>query len=264
MTRRAASGCTLACTAASPVLIVTAWAVAGALQRGSYDPVRQTISVLAGYAADDRWIVTAALVLVGLCYLATAAGLDGLPRRARIGLVVAGGASLGVAASPQPAHGTTAQHAAFAALGAVAITVWPLLAARADAPVAVVSVRVSAAVTAVFLALGGWLLAETQGGGMLGLAERVSTSLKLCWPFVVALSLYRARLWSGGRGVVGQTRALVPGDAQRGGDVLQAALFGIDAEEHRDQAGRHHEDPADDEGDRGVGHLPGRDQLGEQ
>jgi hypothetical protein len=265
--RRLAAGCTLACAAAPPVLIVTSWAVAGSLQRGSYDPVRQTISVLAGHAAADRWIVTASLVGVGLCYLATAAGMDGLRRRARFGLVVAGGAALGVAASPQPADGTTARHAAFAALGAVAITVWPLLAARSDPPVAVVGMRVSVAVTVAFLALGGWLLAETQGGTMLGLAERISTSVKVCWPFVVAVSLHRVQgeRWPQRSAAgVGQPRARVLRDAQRGGDLFQAAPFGVDAQEDGHQSGGNHEGTADDERLGRIGHLARRDELGEQ
>ena len=49
----------------------------------------------------------------------------------------------------------------------------------------------SAAVTAVFLALLGWLVIETQGGSDLGLAERTVSSVQISWPFVVALVLWR-------------------------------------------------------------------------
>jgi hypothetical protein len=33
---------------------------------------------------------------------------------------------------------------------------------------------------------------ETQGGSLLGLAERLTSSLQTSWPFVVALALRRA------------------------------------------------------------------------
>jgi hypothetical protein len=44
-------------------------------------------------------------------------------------------------------------------------------------------------VTAVFLVLLGWLVIQTQGGADLGLAERLTTSIETCWPFVVAVAL---------------------------------------------------------------------------
>src|SRR4029079_13041390 len=50
-----------------------------------------------------------------------------------------------------------------------------------------------AAVTAVFAALLGWLLAETRDGSVLGLAERLTTSIQTCWPFIIAVALRRTR-----------------------------------------------------------------------
>ena len=44
--------------------------------------MRDTISVLAGYTGTDRWVMTAALLLVGSFQVATGAGLTasvGLP-----------------------------------------------------------------------------------------------------------------------------------------------------------------------------------------
>src|SRR6201993_3909175 len=63
----------------------------------------------------------------------------------------------------------------------------------------------SAAVTAVFVALLGWLLAETRDGSVLGLAERLTTSTQTCWPFIIAVALRRTRrprpgLATGGNG----------------------------------------------------------------
>jgi hypothetical protein len=50
----------------------------------------------------------------------------------------------------------------------------------------------SAAVTAVFVAQLGWLLAETHDGSVLGLAERLTSSIQTCWPFIIAVALRRS------------------------------------------------------------------------
>jgi hypothetical protein len=79
-------------------------------------------------------------------------------------------------------------------LGAVTIAVWPAFAARRAAPrPLILSVYGSAAVTAVFVALLGWLLAETRDGSVLGLAERLTSSIQTCWPFIIAVALRRSR-----------------------------------------------------------------------
>ena len=57
----------------APVLLIGGWLAADAVQPASYSPIRETISVLAGAAGTDRWIMTGALFLVGSCYLVTAA-----------------------------------------------------------------------------------------------------------------------------------------------------------------------------------------------
>ena len=62
----------------APVLATGGWLVAEAVQPASYSPIRKTISVLAGHAGTDRWIMTGALFLVGGCQLVTAAGLAGV------------------------------------------------------------------------------------------------------------------------------------------------------------------------------------------
>jgi hypothetical protein len=77
---------------------------------------------------------------------------------------------------------------------AVTIAVWPAFAARRASPrPLILSVYGSAAVTAVFVALLGWLLAETRDGSVLGLAERLTSSIQTCWPFIVAVALRRTR-----------------------------------------------------------------------
>jgi hypothetical membrane protein len=176
----------------APVLLIGAWIVADAVQPASYSPIRQTISVLAGDAGTDRWIMAGTLFLVGGCYLVTAVGLAGVRASARTLLAVSGLSTIGIAASPEAASGATPQHLVWAILGAVTIAAWPALAARRLPPrPLVLSSYGSAAVTVVFAALLGWLFIESQGGGVLGLAERLTTSAQACWPFVVALALRR-------------------------------------------------------------------------
>ena len=79
-------------------------------------------------------------------------------------------------------------------LGAVTIAVWPAFAARrrrATPRPLILSGYGSAAVTAVFVVLLGWLLAETRDGSVLGLAERLTTSIETCWPFIIAVAVRR-------------------------------------------------------------------------
>ncbi len=77
-------------------------------------------------------------------------------------------------------------------LGAVTIAVWPAFTAQRTAPrPLILSGYGSAAVTAVFVALLAWLLVETRDGSVLGLAERLTSSIETCWPFIVAVALRR-------------------------------------------------------------------------
>jgi hypothetical protein len=177
------------------------WLIADAAQPASYSPVGTTISVMAGLAGTDRWIMTAALFLIGACQIVTAAGLAGIGVPARVLLGVAGLCSIGIAASPEPAHGSTPQHLTWTALGAVVLAVWPAFVARRAPRPLVLSGYGRAVVTAVFVALLGWLVIETQGGGDLGLAERLFLSTETCWPFIVAIALRQAA--PGGRARTG-------------------------------------------------------------
>jgi hypothetical membrane protein len=174
----------------TPVLATGGWLVADAVQPASYSPIGTTISVMSGRGGTDRWIMTGALFLVGGCQLVTAAGLAGVRVPARILLAVAGLSSIGIAVFPEPARGSTPQHLAWTALGAVALAVSPAFVARRAPPrPLILSSYGCAVVTAVFIALLGWLVIETQGGSDLGLAERLFLSTETCWPFVVAIAL---------------------------------------------------------------------------
>jgi hypothetical membrane protein len=178
----------------APILLTGTYLIAGIFQPASYSPVRSTISAMAGQAGTDRWVTTGGIFLTGGCYLVTAAGLTGVRAFARALLAVAGMAGIGIAASPESARGPTPRHLAWTVLGAVTIAVWPAFAARRAAPrPLILSVYGSAAVTAVFVALLGWLLAETRDGSVLGLAERLTTSIQTSWPFIIAIALRRTR-----------------------------------------------------------------------
>src|SRR5712675_3263714 len=80
----------------APVLLTGTYLMAGALQPASYSPVRTTISVMAGQAGTDRWVMTGGIVLIAGCYLITAAGLTGVRAPARALLIVAGLAGIGI------------------------------------------------------------------------------------------------------------------------------------------------------------------------
>lgn len=178
--------------ALTPILLTGGWLVAGMLQPASYNPIRDTVSVMAGHAGTDRWVMTGTLLLVGGCHLVTAAGLGAIRLPARVLLILAGLSSIGIAVSPEPMVGSTPQHLAWTSFGAVIITVWPAFTARAGSPQPlIVSRRGSAVVTAVFLVLLCWLVIETQGGSDLGMAERLTSSVQTSWPFVVAVVLWR-------------------------------------------------------------------------
>jgi hypothetical protein len=49
----------------APILLTGAYLIAGILQPTSYNPVRTTISAMAGHAGTDRWVMTAGIVLTG-------------------------------------------------------------------------------------------------------------------------------------------------------------------------------------------------------
>ena len=177
-----------------PLTLVLGWVTADALQPPTFSPTRQTMSVIAGHAGRHRWVMTAALLVVGGCYLLAAAGLRAVGGPARLGLAAAGIAGIGIACSPQPVTGSTTQHQVFTALGAVLITAWPLLAVRGGSWVPWAQrPPVTMIVGVVFASLTAWLAWQTVHGDQLGLTERTVASLEVGWPAVVALSVYAHR-----------------------------------------------------------------------
>ena len=153
--------------------------------------MRETISVLAGRSGTDPWVMTAALLLVGSCQMATGAGLTAVRMPARLLLILTGLSTLGIAATPEPATGPTSRHLAFAVSCVVTTAVWPVLVARrGPAQSWILGVRGCATVTVIFAGLSCWLLIAARGGaGDLGMVERLMSAAQGLFPLVVALAV---------------------------------------------------------------------------
>ncbi len=182
-------GWALVSAALAPIVLTSCWLIADTLQPPRYSPMRQTVSVLAGYAGTDRWLMTGGLVVVGLCYFVTTAGLRDIPVAARIVLLVTGAAAIGVAGCPQPVHGSTVQHMICTGVGELALAALPAIIGLHRLDHRLLSAQASAQVAGLFGAFFIWLVVELQDGAHLGLAERLTSSVQTCWPFVIALAL---------------------------------------------------------------------------
>jgi hypothetical membrane protein len=140
--------------------------------------MRDTISALAARSATDPWIMTTGLTVLGLCHIATAAGLTEATATARALLALGGAATVAVAAAPQPAGG----HVPAATVGFVALALWPAtsgLPGRGSARVA----------TALLLALLCWLGFALHYAHLLGLSERAVAGAEALWPLAVVVVL---------------------------------------------------------------------------
>lgn len=177
---------------AAPVLLVGGWTWAASRQRGGFDPVVETISALAARDADDRWLMTTALLGLGACHLTTAAALRGATRPGRLVLAVGGAATVLVGVFPLPGgDGGSAAHTAAAGVSFAALGAWPLVAGRRDGEGALAGpVTVPAGV--VLLALLAWFVVELSADSdRVGLAERVTAGAQSVWPLVAAWSTSR-------------------------------------------------------------------------
>lgn len=196
----------VAAAAAAPVLLVTGWTVAGARQPSGYDPVRDTISELAGPDAADPWIMTGALVLFGSCYLAIAAVLHAAGLPSRFLLAVGGMATIALVAFPRPSVGGSLGHGTVATVAVLALALWPagtaLWLPRGPvvghlaplAPPWAFRRAVGLSATGLLLGLVGWFALEVNVGSRTGLAERVTALAVALWPLLAVLSARRAQL----------------------------------------------------------------------
>ena len=183
---RTVPGFGLLSSAAAPVLLIGGWTVAAARQQDGFDPVERTISDLAAYGADDRWIMTAALAGLGVCHLTTALALRDVAAPAGRAVLAGGGvATVLVAVFPLPADGSgSTAHTLVAGTAFLALSVWPALAARRDGAVLL---RAAPAVlaTAALLGLVGWFGVQLRADETVGLAERVTAGAQALWPLAV-------------------------------------------------------------------------------
>ena len=173
----------------APLLLVGGWSVAAALRPDAYDPMRRTISELDAVGAPHRWVMTLALLGVGLCHGVTAAALRPAVVPGRAVLALGGVATLLVAANPLPAAGSSVAHTTAASVAFGALACWPLLAWRRDGRsggVLGTAPRLAAAV--VLLGTLAWFVLQL-GSGTGGLAERCAAALQALWPLVVVLLL---------------------------------------------------------------------------
>jgi hypothetical membrane protein len=177
--------------AAAPVLLVGGWTLAAALQPGSFDAVSGTISALAAVGATDRWVMTLALAAVGASYVITGLALRPAASAGRFLIMLGGVATALVAVFPETAGaGGSLPHTVWAAVGFVAMALWPLAARRRD-PVVPGWLRPGACAAAAALLTGllVWFGIELIGGGQqVGLAERVLAGAEALWPLAVVLA----------------------------------------------------------------------------
>lgn len=175
-------------SATAPVALIGGWTLAARRQPAGFDSTVETISALAARDATDRWLMTAALVCVGVCHVVTALGLSRAAATGRVLLGVGGVATMLVAVFPLPAAGPAPEHAVSALVAFGALAVWPAFAWRrhGDHP-AVLRPGVSITAALVLIGLVAWFAATLAAGGPVGLAERFAAGAQACWPLAVTL-----------------------------------------------------------------------------
>lgn len=173
----------------APFLLVGGWVVTADLQGAGYDPVTETISVMAADGAPGRGVLTGALVALGACHLVTAWGLRAAAFAGRVALGCGGVVVVGMALFPVPESGGSLVHGWVVGIGFALMALWPVLAADGggEAPWAL-RPGVSIAVCLLMGVGAVWFLIELHGQGAAGVAERVLTTVQTMWPFVVAVS----------------------------------------------------------------------------
>ncbi|MEV7479670.1 DUF998 domain-containing protein [Streptomyces halstedii] len=117
-------------SACAPVLLVGGWTVSAVLQGPGYDPGSATISILASDGAQGYWVMTSALVGLGVCDVVTACGLRPAARAGRVALGGGGLSAMLLAFFPAPASGGSLDHGTVVAVGFALLALWPVLAVR--------------------------------------------------------------------------------------------------------------------------------------
>jgi hypothetical membrane protein len=179
----------------APCVLISGWSIAAELQPGSFDAISRSISSLAADGATDRWVMTAALIVVSGCNAVSGLALLPAARYGRILLIAGGIFGLVVAVSPQPMDGSSLRHEIAAGLSCAAMTAWPLFGLRRE-PWAPFGLRPAPSIwaTGAVVAILAWFCIEVvTGGDMIGLAERTLTGAQTVWVLVVVLTIVGVR-----------------------------------------------------------------------
>jgi hypothetical membrane protein len=180
----------VAAAGAAPVLLIGGFVVATAIQPDSYDPVRDTISELAGQGATDWWVMTSALTGLGLCYLLAALGLQPAGSVGRALLAGGGVAVLLIAAFREPLRGYSLAHELAVIAAALTVCTWPVFASRRQHPALLLTRAPSIVAAGLSVALVTWYALESHGA-LLGLAERVAAAAPALWLLAVVVTVRR-------------------------------------------------------------------------
>ncbi|SHM95586.1 Protein of unknown function [Actinacidiphila paucisporea] len=113
----------------APVLLIGGSTTAAVLEGPSYNPVHQTISVLAAGGPSGYWVLTGMLIALGVCHLATACGLRAARLAGRLALGAGGVSAMVLAFFPAPKTGGSFSHGSVVAVGFSLLALWPVLAA---------------------------------------------------------------------------------------------------------------------------------------
>ncbi|MFJ3582104.1 DUF998 domain-containing protein [Streptomyces sp. NPDC090127] len=176
----------------APLLLAGGWVTAARLEGAAYDPATQTISVLGAYGAEGFWVMSTALLALGVCHLLTAWGLRPAARAGRVALALGGVAAFAVVLLPAPSSGGSLRHSSVAVVGFAVLALWPVLAAHRQGAAPWGLRPVPAFLATALMALGAvWFLIEIHRQGTPGAAERLVTWMQSVWPFVVVASCLR-------------------------------------------------------------------------
>lgn len=179
----------------APLILIGGWTAAAELQPVPFDAIHRSISALGAVGMPYRWVITIALVGVGVCHATTGLALRPAAEPGRILLIIGGISSVLIAVNPQSQHGGSVPHVAFSLLGVIVMTIWPVAAMRRDAGAPVgLQPRAVVVTTGVTLVILLWFAIELFNGAQLGLAERAVTADQSFWPLLVVLSVVAARL----------------------------------------------------------------------
>ena len=170
------------------------------MQPRYFDAVTRTISDLAARDTPHRWLMTGALVGVGLSYLATAGALGCARTAGRLVLGLGGLATLLVAVFPLPAGDRSSPaHIAAATAAFVSLAVWPAFAWKdpltpgRTVPVLLRPQASAAAACMLLLFLAWFAVEQLVSGQWVGLAERVAAGTQALWPLAVVVSARRSQ-----------------------------------------------------------------------